>query len=97
MAKLTPEQIAEARQRYEDGVPMARLARDYGVSHIAIRYWVVPEKHARIMDGWTHLSLHTADYDRLCIEANRRKMPICRLVHELIERGIPRRLPQAAE
>lgn len=30
--KLTPEQIAEARQRADSGVPKARVARDLGVS-----------------------------------------------------------------
>lgn len=30
--KLTPEQIAEARQRTDSGVPKARVARDLGVS-----------------------------------------------------------------
>lgn len=30
--KLTPEQIAEARQRSDSGVPKARVARDLGVS-----------------------------------------------------------------
>lgn len=84
MPRLTNEQVDEVRRRNADGVPATRLARDYGVSYAAILYWLRPEKRRPT------LSLSAEDYDRLCTEARRRSIPVSHLVHDLIERGLPK-------
>lgn len=100
-AKSTPAVIKEAQELKELGVSLTKIGLKFGVHSMTVKRWVDPQYAKKCNDEVRlrncAVNLRRATYERLVAEAARREISVRALIHELIEQGLPKSLPEAAE